>query len=102
MEIKRKTEIFIETRRQFVISQPEAVEQIFCPQCGETMVAAEQAAVFFGTSRRNIYQCIETGAVHFAETDAGAVMICLSSLAAMSGVEDENRLTKTIKEVNRN
>lgn len=98
MEIKRKTEIFVETRRQFIISQPETDEQIFCPQCCETMLAAEQAAAFFGMSSRLVYQFVETGAAHFDETEAGAVMICLSSLAAILDGTNEKRLTEMIIE----
>jgi hypothetical protein len=82
MEIKRKTEVFVRTKRRFVIHQSDAAEQMFCPICGELMLTAETAAAMFGINRRTIYQMIENGAVHFAETADGIVMICLSSLAA--------------------
>lgn len=81
MEIKRKTEVFVRTKRRFVIHQSESTEQIFCPNCNELMLAAETAAVLFGINRRAVYQIIEHGTAHFAETVEGAVMVCPSSLA---------------------
>jgi len=84
MEIKRTTEFFIETTRRFVVHrQPESIEKIFCPECDAPMLAAEQIAAIFNISRRAVYQLIETGAAHFAETEMGAVMICPPSLEAV-------------------
>ncbi|MCP9494025.1 MAG: hypothetical protein MSG64_06145 [Pyrinomonadaceae bacterium MAG19_C2-C3] len=85
MEIKRTTEIFVETNRRFVIRQSESGEQIICPNCCEPMLAAEAIAAVFGISRRAVYRLIETETAHFAETETGAVMICPSSLAAFFG-----------------
>jgi excisionase family DNA binding protein len=82
MEIKRKTEILVETSRRFVIHQSDSPEQLTCPQCNEPMLTAEQAATLLGVSRRAVYQLIEAGSAHFAEIENGTVMICLSSLAA--------------------
>jgi len=77
MEFKRTTEIFVETNRRFIIRQAdETVEQIACPKCGEPMLAAEQLVQIFSISQRRIFQLIETGAAHFAETNTGAMMIC--------------------------
>ncbi len=44
MEIKRRTEILIETRREIIIHDSDASGQIVCPQCGEKMLAAKHAA----------------------------------------------------------
>jgi hypothetical protein len=82
MEIKRTTEIFVETERRFVVCQPESGEQIFCRQCTEQMLAAETCAALFGVSRRSVYKIVETGTAHFTETESGAVMLCLRSLRA--------------------
>ena len=82
MEFKRTTEIFVETNRRFIIRQPEeSAEHIACPNCAEPMLAAEQIAKIFNISQRLIFQFIETGAAHFAETKTGAMMICPSSVA---------------------
>lgn len=84
MEIKRTTEILVETNRRLVIRRAEEEgEQFFCPRCNEPMLSAEQTAVVCSISRREVYKHVETGAAHFAETETGAVMICLPSLAAI-------------------
>jgi len=83
MEIKRTTEIIVETKRRFVVRQPETAEQFFCPHCDEAMLAAEQAATLLATNCRDIYKIVETGAAHFIEAETGAVIICLASLAAI-------------------
>ena len=45
------------------------------------MLAIAQAAVLLGIKQSRIFQIVETGAAHFAEAEAGALMICLPSLA---------------------
>jgi hypothetical protein len=95
MEIKRTTEIFVETKRRFVICQPESGEQVFCSQCAELMLGAEAAATLFGVSRRAVYQLVEADTTHFAENDVGAVMICASSLAAVLNNGDAKRVSDT-------
>jgi len=81
MEIKRKFEMSIATNRRYIIHQPASGRQIACAECGEPMLTTEQAASIFGITQRRIFQIIETEAAHFAEIEAGAVMICLTSLA---------------------
>lgn len=44
MEIKRRSKILIEMRREIAIRNSESLEQIVCPHCGEKMLAAENAA----------------------------------------------------------
>jgi len=85
MEIKRTTETFIETSRQFIIRQSDAAEQCFCSHCGEPMLAAEQIAQVFGISQRRVFQLVETSAAHYAETETGAMMLCVTSLAEALG-----------------
>ena len=82
MEIKRTTEIFVETNKRFVIHQPDTTEQFFCPNCNEPMLGVEATAALFGISHRAVYRLIEQNAAHFAETVSGAAMLCPSSLAA--------------------
>lgn len=83
MEFKKKTEIFVETNRQFIIRQTNSDERIGCPNCQTTMLTAEQAASFFAVSRRVVYCLVETESVHFTETETGAVMVCPASLTAI-------------------
>ncbi len=82
MQIKRTTEIFIETRRRLVIRQPEQEgEPVACPACGEPLMDVTAAAALFGMSHRAVYRLVEQTAVHFAETETGALLLCPSSLA---------------------
>lgn len=88
MEIKRKTEITIATRKRFVVRAAETEAQIFCSQCAELLMTAEQAAAFFNVSRRAVYQLVETGAAHWLETDTGVLLVCPNSLIKI--LEGEN------------
>ncbi len=81
MEIKRKFEMLVATNRRYTIRQSPSVRQIACAECGEPMLTTEQAAGLFDIRQRRIFQIIETEAAHFTEIEAGAVMICLTSLA---------------------
>jgi hypothetical protein len=83
MEIKRKTEMFVETTRRFVIRRRTGREQIFCFDCGEPMLTSEQAAALLETSCRTVFRLVESGSMHFSETKTGSVLVCLSSLAAI-------------------
>jgi len=81
MEIKRKFEMSVATNRRYIIRQSKQVGQIACAECGEPMLTTEQAANMFGIKQRRIFQIIETEAAHFTEIEAGAVLICMTSLA---------------------
>jgi hypothetical protein len=81
MEIKRTTEILVETERRYVVQQPEHTEPIICSSCSEIMLAAEQAAAIFDLSNRTVYQLVEKGTTHFVETEMGSLFVCLRSLA---------------------
>ena len=82
----------VATNRRYIIRQSKQGRQIACAECGETMLTTEQSANIFGIKQRRIFQIIETEAAHFAEIEAGAVMICLPSLAAvLDGEARENQ-----------
>jgi len=81
MEIKRTTEIFVETQRRFVIRQPETSEQVVCSECAEPMITAEAFAAFVNVSSRAVYRAIENSAAHFTETETGVLLVCLNQLA---------------------
>lgn len=81
MEIKRKFEILVATNRRYVIHQSAAAgRQTACTECGAPVVTAEQAAKILGITQRRIFQIVETGAAHYAESESGAAAICLTSL----------------------
>lgn len=83
MEIKRIFEKLTVTKRRFAILQTPLVKQTVCAECGEPMLPIAQTAVLFGIKQSRIFQIVETGAVHFTESKAGELMICLNSLAAV-------------------
>lgn len=96
MEIKRKFEMLVATNRRYIIRQSPSVRQIACAECSEPMLMTEQAAGFFGIKQRRIFQIIESEAAHFTEIEAGAVMICLPSLAAV--LESEMQENQSLKQ----
>ena len=81
MEIKRTTQVVVETERRYVVHQPEHTESIICSSCNEVMLPAEQAAMVFDLSTRKVYQLVEKGTTHFVETETGTLFVCLPSLA---------------------
>ncbi len=83
MEIKRTFEKLVITKRRYVISQTPSVKQITCAKCSEPMLTIAQAAVLFGIKQSRIFQMVETDSAHFTEAEAGALMICLTSLSAV-------------------
>lgn len=85
MEIKRTTEIFIETARRFVVRPVN--ENTRCLACGESLLAAEQCAALLQINCRLIFQMIERGAAHFVENPTGATLVCPTSLAAALSAE---------------
>ena len=51
-----------------------------------------QVAILLGIKQSRIFQIIETGAAHFTEAEAGALMICLNSLAAVLDCDSLKKL----------
>ena len=83
MEIKRNFEKLTVTKRRYVISQTPSVKEITCAKCGSPVLTIAQAAVLLGIKQSRIFQIIEREAAHFAEAEAGALLICLTSLSAV-------------------
>ena len=79
MKRKRRLEIVVETQRRFVLTEPGPAHTALCGQCSGPFVLAEEAVAATGVSSRAIHRLVETGDVHFAETAAGALLICLNS-----------------------
>ena len=90
MEIKRTTEIIVETKRRFVIAPCETTPPMICPECAAPMVQAEQIAALLGISRRSVYQIIESGAWHFVETGDGLLYICTQTFGSHSTIEEKH------------
>lgn len=84
MRRRRRTEITVETRHLFLLTNAGNAVQTLCTECTPpaSMITLEQAAVLTGLSTRTIYAIVEAGKVHFIETPAGLLLVCLNSLLA--------------------
>ena len=80
MKITRKIEMTVATNSTYIIRKSSSSRKIVCAKCGEPMLTTEQAACFFGVKQRRIFQIVEADAAHFTEIEAGATMICITSL----------------------
>ena len=76
----KKTEIEIEMSETVAYSSRSERFEAYCAQCGSLveMTTPALAAVLMHTTQREIYRLVETGKIHFVETDR--VLICLESL----------------------
>jgi hypothetical protein len=67
MEIIRKTNVLIKTTRKLVIHSSGRREPVWCEQCAEQMITAQEAAEISGLGGRKIFRLIEGGNIHFIE-----------------------------------
>jgi hypothetical protein len=86
MRIRRTTEVTVETRQVTVIRRRQPTAHAWCAACAAVveMVTAEQAAILMSQSVRAIYRELERGRLHFSETAAGGVRLCLNSVLKVS------------------
>ena len=83
-----RTEIAIETARVIVIRAPgRALAR--CDACGGEVqwVRLDEAARLAGVGSRETFRMIEGDVLHSTETEAGILLVCLSSLAAVRAPE---------------
>ncbi len=80
----KQTKITIETREVWIIRRPDHAVRAWCGGCAAwvEMVTPEEAAHLTNIGIRLIFRWIEQTRLHFSETPAGSVMICLPSLLA--------------------
>jgi hypothetical protein len=89
-------EITIETREVLVSRQSTHPVTAWCPSCARevSMDTPEGAARSAGVSIRTMYRWVEARKVHFAETLAGALLVCRESLGLQDTPKTETD-TKT-------
>lgn len=92
MKIKRRTKIISETERRLSFDIRRRTIRFFCAACDEQaeMLSINEAAAEGPSSWREIVFLIEDGSLHAVETDAGAVYVCRTSLAAFD-FHDKNK-----------
>ncbi len=78
--MKQKTEIEFELSETVAYSKRQDKFEAFCHLCKSLveMAVPQVAAILTHSNEREIYRLIETGKVHFVETDR--VLICVKSL----------------------
>jgi hypothetical protein len=50
------------------------------------MITPEDAATIAGTCIRTVYRLIEAGTIHYVETPAGTVLVCVVSLLSLHDI----------------
>lgn len=83
----KKTEVRIETRETWTIRHGQPVREArqgWCLSCGAQveLITPDEAALVTGLGLRQIFRHIEQAQLHFLETPAGGVLLCLPSLLA--------------------
>ncbi len=80
---KRIIEVTSESREVFVIHHGRSVVRFWCAECEGTagFMTPEAAANETGISARHLYRLMEVNQVHFIETSAGQLLVCLDSLS---------------------
>ena len=89
-DTKRRIEITVEKRRLVVLSRRNHSVNAWCGTCGEQvqMVTPDEAAQVCQVSTRTIYRHIETGRLHFTETERGFSLICVQSLESQATTDE--------------
>jgi hypothetical protein len=87
---KRRLEIVVETERRVTLRRFGPLPSARCEQCSGLLVFVEQAVAATNLSSRVIHRLVENGEIHFAETSAGALLICASSFKSGTGEALEN------------
>ena len=84
-EMTRKTEIEIEMSETVAYSSRGEQFENYCPvcKCMSEMATPQVAAIISHTTEREIYRMVETGDIHFVETDR--VLVCLKSFGDLKG-----------------
>ena len=71
-----------EQRQVIIINRPFVSSQKRRGQRVERsgMITPDEAAALSGVSTRTIYRWLESGSIHFSETSASGMLICLSDV----------------------
>ena len=78
--VKEKTEIEIELSETIAYSRSNERFEDFCPECQATVefTTTHTAAIIGHLTEREVFRLVESGEVHFSETDR--VLVCMRSL----------------------
>jgi hypothetical protein len=67
----QKTEITFEVEETFIVRHGDRIATHFCPRCDEVieMVSPDVISLVTGSSEREIFRLVETGAIYFVEAE---------------------------------
>ena len=85
--MKKRTVITSRTHETFVVRWEKAESRkTFCAACAAEveMLSVEEAVAVSGLRAREIFRLIESGTIHFIETNDGLMFVCLNSLKRSS------------------
>jgi hypothetical protein len=93
-KLTRTYEVTLQTSEVITVRRPLAQRAIWCTVCGHIEMFAHMAEVIrSGTLRqREIFRCIESGDIGFAELSSGAFLICLRCASNFGEVENNNEI----------
>ena len=80
----RQTTITVETHEVWSIAREHV--RVKCTECNAEMITPEDAATIAATCMRTVFRLIEAGTIHYVETPAGTVLVCVVSLLSVHDV----------------
>ncbi|HLM60509.1 MAG TPA: hypothetical protein VK308_06885 [Pyrinomonadaceae bacterium] len=82
----RKIEIRIEKRERITFFRSPDQIQTVCRICAResVFIAPKYAVASFDMTMREIFRLVETGRLHYIETESGAAFVCLTSLETLT------------------
>jgi len=89
MPKSRHTEIAIEVEQTITVRRRRQAGTDWCSGCGARviMVTLDEATSVVRISSRAIVRMVETGQIHFVETDEGLLRLCFPSLLEVAFAE---------------
>ena len=80
--MKRRTEITIETERVAVVTTRREIVPSWCDGCAAEveLIGSREAAALAQVSERTIHHWVDAGRLHYSESPAGALYVCVASL----------------------
>jgi hypothetical protein len=79
---RKRTEVTVETQTHVVWRRGAGALSTWCNGCGteSLMLTPHEAALFAGVTTRDIYERVESGALHSKELPDGTLLVCAPSL----------------------
>jgi len=88
MSIKAKKKIVVETYQRQIIRLRRKSPGVFCEFCeGKTqMIELNEAALLLSVTILEVFRELESGNIHFSQTETGSLVVCLNSLLRLEQI----------------